>query len=181
MAEALAVIDYQNDFIPPAGALAVHGGEEIAGRINELAADPRFALVLATRDWHPSDHSSFAAQGGPWPEHCVQGTAGAELSDRLDTSRVEAVIDTGTRPQDEGYSAFESERLRELLRERGIDALTVVGLATDYCVFHTARDALAEGYRVTVDRSAVRAVDVEPGDGERALDELARLGATIVG
>ncbi len=95
MAEALLIIDVQNDFLP-GGALAVTGGDEVIAPINALAADPRFAVVIATRDWHPPDHSSFAEQGGPWPAHCVQGTPGAEITDRLDRSAIDAVIDTGT-------------------------------------------------------------------------------------
>ena len=180
MPEALVIVDYQNDFAAPDGALSVPGGEAIAPRLNQLAAEERFAVVVATRDWHPPDHASFAAQGGPWPEHCVRGTAGAELHPALDRAHVDAVIDKGQRRDTEGYSAFESEELRALLRERGIDALTVVGLATDYCVLNTARDALVEGLAVTVDRSAVRAVDATPGDGERALAELERLGARLL-
>jgi nicotinamidase/pyrazinamidase len=180
MPEALVIVDYQNDFIPPDGALAVAGGDAIVDRINELARDPRFDLVVATRDWHPPNHLSFREQGGPWPPHCVQGTRGAELHPDLDTSRIAEIIDTGTRPEDEGYSAFEEPRMAEVLREHGITDVTVVGLATDYCVLNTARDALREGFRVTVDTSAVRAVDVNPGDGDRALAELEELGARIV-
>ncbi|HEU4658463.1 MAG TPA: isochorismatase family protein [Capillimicrobium sp.] len=179
MPEALVIIDYQRDFVPPDGALAVPGGEEIAGRIDALAHDPRFELVVATRDWHPPDHRSFRAQGGPWPPHCVQGTPGAELHPALDRQPVDAVVDAGIRPEDEGYSAFENPAMLEVLRGHGITSMTVVGLATDYCVLHTARDALAEGFDVTIDTSAVRAVDVEPGDGERALAELAERGARI--
>src|SRR4051812_38374471 len=92
MAEALLIIDFQNDFTP-GGALGVDGGDEIAGRLNELAADPRFELVAATRDWHPPDHGSFEEQGGIWPVHCVQGTLGAELHSGLDRSRVDVVVD----------------------------------------------------------------------------------------
>ncbi|MFN8202894.1 MAG: isochorismatase family protein [Solirubrobacteraceae bacterium] len=180
MPQALLIIDYQNDFIPPDGALAVAGGDAIVDRINALAGDHAFDLVVATRDWHPPDHASFRAQGGPWPPHCVQGTPGAELSPKLDRSRLQAIVDVGVRPQDAGYSGLESPRLRELLREHGITAVTVVGLATDYCVLHTARDAIGAGLEVTVDTSAVRPVEVEPGDGERALAELERLGAHIV-
>jgi nicotinamidase/pyrazinamidase len=178
MAEALIVVDFQNDFAP-GGALAVPDGDAIAPRVNELAADRRFALVVATRDAHPPDHSSFAEQGGPWPVHCVDGTPGAELHPALETSRLQAIVDKGTTRQGDGYSAFESEDLRALLREHDIDAVTVVGLATDYCVLNTARDALAAGLAVTVDAAAVRAVDVQPGDGDRALAELERLGANI--
>jgi nicotinamidase/pyrazinamidase len=180
MAEALVIVDFQNDFTPPDGALAVPGGDEIAARLNELARDGRYDLVVATRDWHPPDHGSFHAQGGPWPEHCVQGTAGAELNPALDRARIDAVIDKGQQPDTAGYSAFESEDLRTLLREHAITAVTVVGLATDYCVLNTARDALTEALAVTVDRSAVRAVDATPGDGERALAELEGLGARVV-
>lgn len=179
MPQALLIIDYQNDFIPPDGALAVAGGDAIVDRINALAGDDAFDLVVATRDWHPPDHASFRAQGGPWPPHCVQGTPGAELSPRLDRSRLKAIVDVGVRPEDAGYSGLESPRLHELLREHGITAVTVVGLATDYCVLHTARDAIGAGLEVTVDTSAVRPVEVEPGDGERALAELERLGARI--
>jgi len=178
MAEALLIIDYQNDFIP-GGALAVAGGDEIADRINELARDPRFDLVVATRDWHPANHNSFAEQGGPWPVHCVQGSHGAELSPALDAERVDAIVDAGQKPDLEGYSGFEETNLRDLLQERGIDKVTVVGLATDYCVKHTALDALREGLQVEVDSSAVRGVEVQPGDSERALDELRAAGATV--
>jgi nicotinamidase/pyrazinamidase len=178
MAEALLIIDYQNDFIP-GGALAVGGGDEIAGRLNELAADPRFDLVVATRDWHPADHRSFAEQGGPWPVHCVQGSHGAELSRALDAQRVDAIVDAGRTPEAEGYSGFEETNLAELLRERGIDRLTIVGLATDYCVKHTALDAVREGFQVEVDSTGVRGVEVEPGDSERALDEMRAAGVKV--
>ena len=178
MPRALVIVDFQNDFTP-GGALAVRDGDAIAGRVNQLAGSPDFDLVVATRDWHPPDHGSFAAAGGPWPPHCVQGTPGAELHPALDRALVDVVVDTGQDPNAEGYSGFEGTRLEELLRERQIDELTVVGLATDYCVRHTALDALRAGFHVTVDPSAVRAVDVEPGDGERALDELRAAGARV--
>jgi nicotinamidase/pyrazinamidase len=179
MPEALVIVDFQRDFTPPDGALAVPEGDQIAARLNELASDPRYDLVLATRDWHPPDHSSFREQGGPWPVHCVQGTEGAELHPSLDRSAIDAVIDKGQRRDSDGYSAFESEKLRPLLSEHDVTALTIVGLATDYCVLNTARDALEEHFAVTVDTSATRAVDATPGDGERALAELAQLGATV--
>jgi len=172
------VIDFQNDFTP-GGALAVEHGDEIAERINELAASGRFDLVIATRDWHPPDHGSFAAQGGPWPVHCVQGSHGAELHAALDRSPIDQIVDKGQNPGTEGYSGFDETPLASLLRDRGIDSVTVVGLATDYCVKNTALDALREGLRVTVDSSAVRGVNVEPGDDERALDELRAAGASV--
>ncbi len=178
MAEALIIVDFQNDFTP-GGALAVRDGDSIAGRLNELAAEPRFELVVATRDWHPADHGSFAEQGGPWPVHCVQGTEGAELHPSLERERVDVVIDKGTDPETEGYSGFEGTTLGELLRERGIDRVTVVGLATDYCVKNTALDALRQGLDVSVDSEGVRGVEVAEGDSERALDELRAAGAEV--
>lgn len=179
MPEALIIVDFQRDFTPPDGALPVPGGDEIAARLNALAADPRYAAVVATRDWHPADHRSFNEQGGPWPAHCVQGSDGAQLHPALDTAAIDAVIDKGQSADTDGYSAFESAELKQLLREQGITAVTVAGLAADYCVRETARDALKEGLAVTVDSSATRAVDVQPGDGERALEELRSLGAFV--
>ena len=178
MAEALLVIDFQNDFVP-GGALPVAHGDEIAGRIDELLDSGRFDLVVATRDWHPADHASFAEQGGPWPPHCVQGTPGAELHASLDRSRVDYVVDVGSGQRDDGYSGFEKSDLADILRRHGIDAVTVVGLATDYCVRATALDALREGFRVTIDRTAVRGIDVTPGDSERALSEVEAAGGAI--
>lgn len=178
MAEALVVVDFQNDFVP-GGALPVPGGDEIAPRVRELIESGRFDLVVATRDWHPPDHRSFAEHGGPWPPHCVQGTPGAELHDSLPRDRVDAVVDAGREPDAEGYSGFEDTNLAELLRERGVDTVTLVGLATDYCVKHTALDALREGFDVVVDRKGVRGIDVSPGDVERALAEITAAGARV--
>jgi nicotinamidase/pyrazinamidase len=176
MPEALLIIDVQNDFLP-GGALAVPGGDEVLDPINALAANPRFAVVIATRDWHPPDHSSFTEQGGPWPAQCVQGTPGAELSERLDPATIDAVIDKGTDRQGEGYSGFENPELRELLRMEGIDALTIVGLATDVSVKHTAADALRETLRVTIVRDGVRGIDAQ--GSEQALAELTESGAIV--
>jgi nicotinamidase/pyrazinamidase len=178
MAEALVIVDFQNDFTP-GGALAVPDGDRIAERVNQLAADPRFELVLATRDWHPPEHGSFEQHGGPWPVHCVQDTEGAELHPALDGERVHVVIDKGQNPDTEGYSGFDETGLEDLLRERGIDRLTIVGLATDYCVKNTALDALGHGFEVTVDTEGVRGVDVNEGDSERALQELREAGAVL--
>jgi nicotinamidase/pyrazinamidase len=178
MARALLVIDFQNDFTP-GGALAVPHGDEIAARINELAGSGDFDVVFATRDWHPPGHGSFTEQGGPWPVHCVQGTPGAELHAALDRSGIDAIVDKGQDPETEGYSGFEGTDLAQLLRDSGIDEVTVVGLATDYCVKNTALDALREGLKVTVDSSAVRGVNVQPGDDERALGELRAAGAIV--
>jgi nicotinamidase/pyrazinamidase len=179
VARALIIVDFQNDFTPPGGALAVPGGDQIADRINALAASGDFDLVVATRDWHPRDHGSFEPQGGPWPVHCVQGTPGAELHADLDADRIDLVVDKGQDPDTESYSGFEATGLAERLREHAVDELVVVGLATDYCVKNTALDAVREGFEVSVDPTAVRGVEVEPGDSERALDELRAAGATV--
>jgi nicotinamidase/pyrazinamidase len=165
---ALLIVDFQNDFCP-GGALAVPDGDSIGARVNELIDSGNFDLVVATRDWHPADHGSFVEQGGPWPPHCVQDTDGAQLNPALDSARVDVIVDKGQDPATEGYSGFQGTNLAGLLRERGIDTLTLVGLATDYCVKNTALDALQEGFGVAVDRAGIRGIDVEPGDSERAL------------
>ena len=179
VAEALVIIDYQNDFAAPDGALSVAGGEDIAGRINELARSGGYDLVVATRDWHPPDHSSFEEQGGIWPVHCVQDTPGAQLHPALDQSEVDIVYDKGTNQATDGYSAFETPELGELLRDREIDNITLVGLATDVCVKNTALDAVKEGFAVRVDSQGVRGVDLKAGDSERALEEMRASGAQI--
>jgi len=178
MARALLIIDFQNDFCP-GGALAVPHGDEIAPRVKELLDSGEFDFVAATRDWHPPNHNSFEAQGGPWPPHCVQGTPGAELHPSVDRSKIDVVVDAGFRPDLEGYSGFEETNLEQELRAHDVDDVTVVGLATDYCVRATALDARSAGFGVTVDRAGVRGIDVEPGDSERALDELRSAGATV--
>jgi nicotinamidase/pyrazinamidase len=176
MREALVIVDFQNDFTP-GGALAVPDGDAIAGHVNELTASGRFDLVVATRDWHPPEHSSFAAQGGPWPEHCVADSDGAQLHPALDAARVDVIVDKGTDPATEGYSGFDGTRLAELLRDRGIDRVTVTGLATDYCVRATALDALREGFAVTVDEAGARGID--PADSARALEEVRAAGGSV--
>jgi nicotinamidase/pyrazinamidase len=178
MGRALVVVDFQNDFTP-GGALAVRDGDAIAGHVNDLAASGDFDLVVATRDWHPPDHGSFEAQGGPWPVHCVADSEGAQLHPSFDAARVDVIVDKGQDPGTEGYSGFEGTSLAELLRSRGIDQLTVVGLATDYCVKNTALDALREGFAVQVDRAGVRGVEVAPGDSERALEDIRAAGGVI--
>jgi nicotinamidase/pyrazinamidase len=186
--DALLIVDFQNDFTP-GGALPVAHGDEIAGPINELLDS--FDLVIATRDWHPADHGSFAGvQVDPaewrgadppsiWPVHCVEGTPGAELHPDLEQAKVDVVIDKGHDPNSQGYSGFQDTRLGDLLRERGVDRLFVTGLATDYCVKNTVLDARREGFDVTVIEDAVRGVEVEPGDSERALEEMRRAGAHL--
>ena len=175
---ALIIVDVQNDFTP-GGALAVEEGDAILERVNELAGSDDFDLVVATRDWHPPDHGSFSAQGGPWPEHCVQGTEGAELHPALDRARIDVVVDKGQDPATEGYSGFDGTALGDLLRERDVDQVTIVGLATDYCVKNTALDALQHGLRVIVDTGAVKGVEVNEGDSERALAEVRAAGGAL--
>jgi nicotinamidase/pyrazinamidase len=177
VSEALLVIDVQNDFTP-GGALGVPHGDEVIARINELIASGRFTPVLATRDWHPPDHGSFAPEG-PWPVHCVAGTSGAELHAGLDREGIDAIVDKGQARDTEGYSGFDATGLAETLRDAGVDAVTVVGLATDYCVRATALDALREGFAVTVDSAGTRPVEVQPGDGERALEQIRAAGGTV--
>jgi nicotinamidase/pyrazinamidase len=176
MSRALIIVDVQQDFLP-GGALGVPDGDAVIDRINTLIEDEDFDVVLATRDWHPQDHESFAAQGGPWPPHCVQGTPGAELSPALDRERIDAVIDKGASREGEGYSAFETGELGSLLRTERVTEVTLAGLATDFCVAATARDALREGFLVTVDRAGVRGIDAD--GSERALAELEALGALV--
>jgi nicotinamidase/pyrazinamidase len=176
MADALLIIDFQNDFTP-GGALAVEGGDEIGEPIQRLAGN--FDVVAATRDWHPPDHASFETEGGPWPVHCVQGTHGAELHPAMQDVDVDFMVDVGRARDDEGYSGFENSDLAEQLRERGVDRVAVCGLATDYCVRASAIDACREGFDVTVVEDAIRPVEVEPGDGERAIAEMKAAGAKM--
>ena len=178
MPEALLIVDFQNDFTP-GGALAVPDGDTVAERLNALAASGDYDLVVATRDWHPPDHGSFSAQGGIWPDHCVAGTPGAELHPGLDAARVDVIVDKGRDPSTEGYSGFDGTDLATILRDRGIDTVTVAGLATDYCVRATALDALREGFAVTLDTAASRGIDAKPGDVERALDEVRAAGGEV--
>ena len=178
MSRALIIVDFQNDFTP-GGALAVPDGDAIAPKINELAASGDYDLIVATRDWHPPDHGSFAAQGGPWPVHCVRDSDGAQLHPALDQRPIDVIVDKGQSPDTDGYSGFEGTDLESLLRDRGITQVTVVGLATDYCVKNTALDALRAGFQVTVDSSAVRGVEVQPGDSERALAEVRAAGGVM--
>ena len=184
--DALLIVDFQNDFTP-GGALPVGCGDEIAEPINAIA--DRFDVVFATRDWHPPDHGSFeGVEVDPakwhgvdppsiWPVHCVQGTPGAKLHPSLDQSNVDEIVDKGQDPNTQGYSAFDGTTLAEMLRDRGVDDVYVAGLATDYCVKNTVLDALDEGFQVTVLTDAVRGIDAERGDVERALKEMRRAGA----
>jgi nicotinamidase/pyrazinamidase len=175
--EALIVVDVQNDFCP-GGALAVADGDQVVEPIKRLAAQAGY--VLATRDWHPPDHGSFAAQGGPWPVHCVRDTPGAAMHPGLADVALDGIIDKGTAPDREGYSAFEDTELERLLRNRGVRRVDVAGLALDYCVKATALDARRAGFDVVVHRGATRAVEVAAGDGDRAVAELRAAGVQVV-
>jgi nicotinamidase/pyrazinamidase len=176
MSKALLIIDFQNDFTS-GGALEVPGGDEIAEPVKRLAGE--FDYVFATRDWHPPDHASFETEGGPWPVHCVQGTHGAELHPAMRDIDVDEIVDVGAEREDEGYSGFEKSTLADLLHERGVREVAVVGLATDYCVRASTIDACREGFDTTVVTDAIRAVDVKPGDGERALEDMKEAGAKL--
>jgi len=176
MSEALLIIDFQNDFTS-GGALEVPEGDEITEPVKALA--DRFEIVMATRDWHPPDHASFETQGGPWPVHCVRGTPGAEFHPAMDEVALDEVVDVGREREDEGYSGFERSELANLLRERGVDKVYVTGLATDYCVRASAIDACREGFDTTVVEDAIRAVNVDPDDGERAIADMKQAGAKV--
>lgn len=175
--DALIVVDVQHDFLP-GGALAVAAGERIFAPIDALA--PRFRRVYATRDWHPPDHSSYAAYGGPWPVHCVAGTRGAAFDARLDLRKIDAVIDKGVDRGTDGYSGFAATSLASDLRVHGVRRVFVCGLATDYCVKATALDAHAAGLATVVIADASAAVNVRPGDEAQALEELRTAGIDVV-
>jgi nicotinamidase/pyrazinamidase len=176
MRDALLIVDPQVDFCP-GGALAVPGGDTIFPAVNRTSRI--VPLTIASRDWHPVNHVSYQAQGGPWPVHCEAGTPGAEFHPALETERIERVFSKGTEPGVEAYSAFDGTGMAGWLRERGVDRLYVAGLATDYCVRASVLDALREGFRVVVLEDAIGAVDVTPGDGERALAEMRSAGADV--
>lgn len=185
---ALVVVDVQNDFAHPSGSLYVPGGEEVVPLIDREieAALAAGALVVYTQDWHPPSTPHFQKDGGIWPVHCVQDTWGAAFHPDL---RVEGpVVRKGADGRD-GYSGFsvrdprsgetEATELERILRERGVERLVVCGLATDYCVLETVLDARRLGFPTTVLREAIRAVDLQPGDGERALERMREAGAEI--
>ena len=179
--DALVIVDLQRDFLP-GGALPVPLGDQVVPVMNAYIRlfRERKLPVIATRDWHPPDHCSFRDQGGLWPPHCVQGTPGAEFAEYLDLPEDAIVISKATRPDEEAYSGFHGTALDERLRELGVKRLFVGGVATDYCVLSTVKDALAMGYEVCLLKDAIRAVNVQPGDGERAEKEMESLGAVSV-
>jgi nicotinamidase/pyrazinamidase len=172
---ALIAVDVQCDFLP-GGALGVAGGDAIIPPIRDLAAHAD--VVVATRDFHPRSHCSFADQGGPWPSHCVIGTPGAALHPDID-ALAQFIVSKGMNPTVEQYSGFDGTGLGELLRARGVGHAVIVGLATDYCVRATALAARGHGFITTVVLDAVRAVDLRPGDGDRALEEIRAAGGRV--
>jgi nicotinamidase/pyrazinamidase len=186
---ALLVVDVQNDFADPGGSLYVEGGEKVVPLVNREVDRARSAgaAVIYTRDWHPPETPHFEKHGGKWPVHCVRETWGAEYHPDLEVAGDQIRKATGW---EDGYSGFSVQRLEtgdvastgleEQLHERGIERVVIVGLATDYCVKETGLDAVEKGFDATVLREAVRAVDVEPGDGERALEELEQAGVKVV-
>jgi nicotinamidase/pyrazinamidase len=175
--DALVIVDVQNDFCT-GGALAVPDGDAVVEPINQLARQADF--VVATRDWHPPDHWSFAGRGGPWPAHCVQDSKGAQLHPELDRDRIDAIVDAGRTPEAEGYSGFEDTELEQLLRDHNAKEVHIAGLALDYCVKATALDARRAGFDVVVHLDATRAIDAQPGDAQRTIEELTGAGVKVV-
>ncbi len=174
--DALVIVDPQNDFCP-GGSLAVAGGDAIFPALN--AVMPLFSHVLATQDWHPREHRYFQAHGGPWPYHCIQGTPGAEFHPALDRSRVQEVVQKGTDVNLDGYSGFAGTDLAQRLRDRGIRRVFIGGLATDYCVKATAIESVAAGFDTYVLTDAIRPVELQPGDGARALQAMRDAGVHL--
>ena len=196
--DCLLLVDLQNDFMP-GGALAVPRGDEVIAVANQLAQ--RFEFVVASQDWHPPQHHSFASQHRGrrpgetiqlrgvtqvlWPDHCVQGTLGAEFHRGLDRGQVSEVVQKGTALDVDSYSAFyDNARLRstglgDRLRERGVDTLYLLGLATDYCVKFSALDAASLGFKVKVVSEGCRGIDLNAGDVQRSWDELRTAGVEV--
>ncbi|MGD0177289.1 MAG: nicotinamidase [Candidatus Bathyarchaeia archaeon] len=174
---ALVVVDLQNDFCP-GGALPVENGDKVVPVLNKYIEKFRKAgaPILFTRDWHPPDHSSFKAQGGPWPPHCVQNSEGAKFRNDL-LIPPEGEIVSKADKKDEAYSFFQETDLAQKLKERGIKRLLVGGLATDYCVKETVLDGLKYGFEVFVLDDASKGVNVNPGDSDNALHLMVAKGA----
>jgi nicotinamidase/pyrazinamidase len=179
--DALILVDVQYDFLP-GGSLAVPRGDEVVHALNRYIAlfQQRGLPVFATRDWHPPQHCSFREQGGPWPPHCIAGSDGARFAALLDLPCDVRIISKATATQTDAYSGFEGTELTELLRQAGVSRVFVGGLATDYCVLNTVRDARRFGFGAMLLADAIRAVDVAPGDGERAIAEMLGAGAVAI-
>jgi len=180
--KALIVVDVQNDFCP-GGSLAVAHGDEVVAPLNKLIREflDRGEPVYKTRDWHPAQTKHFAAYGGTWPVHCVENTHGAEFHPDLSDDPRVTTISKGIDESADGYSGFDGTSLAELLKEENVKEVWVGGLATDYCVKHTVLDARREGFEVKALADAMRAVNINPDDGAKALKEMRTAGAEIVG
>jgi nicotinamidase/pyrazinamidase len=178
--KALVIVDLQNDFCP-GGSLAVPEGDQIVPIVNRLIE--RFTEaglpVYATRDWHPADHVSFKAQGGIWPLHCVQNTPGAEFHPDLNLPMEAVIVSKADNRDKDAYSMFDETDMDEQLKAAGVDEIIVCGLATDYCVKATALDGVQTGLKVAVVEDAIRGVEVEPGDSQRALGEMKAAGVRL--
>ncbi|MBI2843371.1 MAG: nicotinamidase [Armatimonadetes bacterium] len=182
---ALIIVDVQNCFMPW-DVLPVPGGDEVVPVFNRyIKLFNRHGLpIYATRDWHPEVTHHFKEYGGQWPPHCIQGTEGAKFHADLELLDDVEIVSAGMDPNTEGYSSFEGTNeqgvsLEESLRKRGVKHLYLGGLATDYCVKFTSLDALQRGFRVTLLADAVRGVEVQPGDSQRAIEAMIRAGARI--
>ena len=175
---ALIIVDVQNDFCP-GGALPVADGDKVVPALNAYIMKFRNegAPVFATRDWHPRDHISFKENGGIWPQHCIQGSAGAQFHAGLNLSGDIEVVSKGTDPKDEAYSGFQGTNLTARLKHRGVKILYIGGLATDYCVKQTALDALKQGFEVFFLEDASRGVDVNPGDSKKSINDMMLAGS----
>ncbi len=176
--DALIVVDVQNDFCP-GGSLAVQSGDDVVPPLNAYIRffTGKSLLVFATRDWHPQNHMSFKAYGGIWPPHCVQNTAGARFHPDLRLPGSTVIISKATDPQKEAYSGFQGTDLSSRLQQAGVRRVFVGGLATDYCVLQTVLDAIQAGFSAVVLMDAIRGVNVDPKDSDRAMDRMFAAGA----
>ncbi len=179
--DALIVVDVQNDFLP-GGNLGVPEGDAVVPIMNRYLALFRQSKlpIYATRDWHPEGHCSFKAQGGPWPPHCVANSQGAAFAEDLHLGDDVTVISKATTVERDAYSGFEGTDLAERLRKQKVNRLFIGGLATDYCVLNTVKDALKEGFKVLLLADGIRGVEVNAGDSEKATNEMHALGARSV-
>jgi len=179
--DALIVVDVQNDFLP-GGSLAVPGGDEIVPVINRYTSlfESKGLPIFATRDWHPENHCSFDKQGGLWPVHCVKDTAGSRFPAELHLPASAVLISKATEEESDAYSGFQGTDLGERLKAVGVRRVLVGGLATDYCVLNTVKDAVEYGFDVLLLEDAIRAVEVKPGDGQKAIKEMIDMGVVPV-
>jgi len=179
--DVLIIVDVQNDFLP-GGALAVPEGNQVVSPLNRCIAlfTSNKLPIFATRDWHPANHCSFKSQGGPWPPHCVAGTNGAAFADGLNLPNETTIVSKADTQEQDAYSGFQETGLHDHLRSLGVRRLFVGGLATDYCVLNTVTDALSLKYKVLLLADAIRAVNLDPHDGEHAMAKMKSAGADII-